>query len=116
MSWRSIMMLWRFSKRNKEKNKKGKFTAQPPTLAFFRLWEIQQELVICHHKNTTFYQNDQIESEILLFIFNALSTGVEQKWSFRETTWKVLLACIIPFGTFYIDYKILRKLQYQANN
>lgn len=52
----------------------------------------------------------------LLFIFNALSTGVEQKWSFRETTWKVLLACIIPFGTFYIDYKILRKLQYQANN
>ncbi len=46
----------------------------------------------------------------LLFLFNALSVGVEQQWKFRETTWKVLLACIIPFGTFIIDYKILRKL------
>jgi len=46
----------------------------------------------------------------LLFVFNALSAGVEQRWSFRRTTWKVLLACIIPFGTFYIDHKILRHL------
>ncbi|MRG48010.1 DUF3817 domain-containing protein [Chitinophaga sp. SYP-B3965] len=44
----------------------------------------------------------------LLFIFNTLSVGVEQRWKFRTTTWKVLLACIIPFGTFYIDRKILR--------
>ncbi|MBE7177639.1 MAG: DUF3817 domain-containing protein [Mucilaginibacter polytrichastri] len=43
----------------------------------------------------------------LLFIFNALSVGVEQNWNFRRTTWKVLLACVIPFGTFYIDRKIL---------
>lgn len=46
----------------------------------------------------------------LLFIFNTLSVGVEQQWKFATTTWKVLLACIIPFGTFYIDKKILRKL------
>lgn len=46
----------------------------------------------------------------LLFIFNALSVGVEQKWSFKNTTWKVLLACIIPFGTFYVDSKILSKI------
>lgn len=45
----------------------------------------------------------------LLFVFNTLSVGVEQKWKFRDTTWKVLLACIIPFGTFYIDKKILRR-------
>lgn len=45
----------------------------------------------------------------LLFIFNALSVGVEQQWKFKETTWKVLLACFIPFGTFYIDKKILAK-------
>lgn len=44
----------------------------------------------------------------LLFIFNTLSVGVEQGWQFKHTTWKVLLACIIPFGTFYIDKKILR--------
>lgn len=47
----------------------------------------------------------------LLFVFNALLTGVEQKWKFGETTWKVILACFIPFGTFYIDRKILKPLE-----
>ena len=47
----------------------------------------------------------------LLFIFNTLSVGVEQNWKFQDTTWKVLLACVIPFGTFYIDSKILSKIQ-----
>ncbi len=46
----------------------------------------------------------------LLFIFNTLSVGVEQQWKFKDTTWKVLLACLIPFGTFYIDKKILSKI------
>lgn len=46
----------------------------------------------------------------LLFVFNTLSVGVAQQWKFRSTTWKVLLACIVPFGTFYIDHKILRRL------
>ncbi|MGE6395268.1 DUF3817 domain-containing protein [Chryseobacterium scophthalmum] len=49
-------------------------------------------------------------SLFLLFLFNTLSVGIEQNWKFKETTWKVLLACIIPFGTFYIDRKILSKL------
>ncbi|BAP32635.1 conserved membrane protein YdzA [Chryseobacterium sp. StRB126] len=49
-------------------------------------------------------------SLFLLFLFNTLSVGVEQNWKFKETTWKVLLACIIPFGTFYVDKKILSKL------
>lgn len=46
----------------------------------------------------------------LLFVFNALRVGVEQQWKFKETTWKVLVACFIPFGTFYIDYKVLSKI------
>jgi len=46
----------------------------------------------------------------LLFVFNALHVGVDQQWKFKETTWKVLVACFIPFGTFYIDYKILRDI------
>jgi len=45
----------------------------------------------------------------LIFIFNTLRVGIEQNWKFKDTTWKVLLACMIPFGTFYIDWKILRK-------
>lgn len=47
----------------------------------------------------------------LLFIFNTISVGVEENWKFKDTTWKVLLACIIPFGTFYIDAKILSKIE-----
>ena len=47
----------------------------------------------------------------LLFVFLTISVGVEQKWPFRSVTWKVLLACIIPFGTFYIDRHILKKCQ-----
>ena len=46
----------------------------------------------------------------LLFVFNTISVGIEYTWKFRQTTWKVLIACIIPFGTFYIDRKILSKL------
>lgn len=47
----------------------------------------------------------------LLFVFNALRVGVEQKWKFKETTWKVIVACFVPFGTFYIDWKILKHLK-----
>jgi integral membrane protein len=47
----------------------------------------------------------------LLFLFNALSVGVEQNWKFKTTTWKIIVACFIPFGTFYIDAKILSKIK-----
>jgi len=49
-------------------------------------------------------------SLFLLFLFNTLNVGVEQQWKFKQITWKVLLACMIPFGTFYIDRKILSKI------
>jgi len=47
----------------------------------------------------------------LLFLLNTLSVGIEQNWKFKTTTWKVLAACFIPFGTFYIDNKILKYLK-----
>ena len=46
----------------------------------------------------------------LLFVIMTLSVGVEQQWKFKTTTCKVLLACIVPFGTFYIDKTILSKI------
>ncbi|WP_342648003.1 DUF3817 domain-containing protein [Mucilaginibacter sp. CSA2-8R] len=46
----------------------------------------------------------------LLYLFNALSVGIAQKWPFKTVTWKVLLACLVPFGTFYIDHKILSRI------
>jgi integral membrane protein len=46
----------------------------------------------------------------LLFVINTFRVAVEQQWKFKQVTWKILLACFIPFGTFYIDYKFLRPI------
>ncbi|WP_448607239.1 DUF3817 domain-containing protein [Paenimyroides ceti] len=46
----------------------------------------------------------------LLFVFNTLTVGIEQQWKLSKTTLIVLIACIIPFGTFYIDRKILNNI------
>lgn len=46
----------------------------------------------------------------LLFIFTTLGVGIEKKWR-RPVILKVLIACMIPFGTFYIDRTILKKMQ-----
>lgn len=46
----------------------------------------------------------------LLFIFNTISTAVEYRWK-SAVILKLILACFIPFGTFYIDHKILRFVQ-----
>lgn len=46
----------------------------------------------------------------LLFIVNTLSVSIEHNWKFLAITWKVIVACMIPFGTFYIEKKILSKL------
>jgi len=45
------------------------------------------------------------------FVLMTLSAGVTYGWKFSETSWKVLLACVIPFGTFYIDKHILAREQ-----
>jgi len=46
----------------------------------------------------------------LLFVINTIGVGMEFNWEFKKTTWKVLVACFIPFGTFYIDQKILKPI------
>jgi integral membrane protein len=47
----------------------------------------------------------------LLFMLNTMSVGIEQNWKFKTTTWKILVACFIPFGTFYIDQKIFKYIK-----
>jgi integral membrane protein len=47
---------------------------------------------------------------VLLYLINTFSASVEYRWQFTRTTWKIILACLIPFGTFYIDRKIFRPL------
>ncbi|WP_106293279.1 DUF3817 domain-containing protein [Arcticibacter pallidicorallinus] len=49
----------------------------------------------------------------LWFILSTLSVGVERQWRW-QTTSKILVACIIPFGTFYIDRYILRQASKEA--
>ena len=46
----------------------------------------------------------------LFFVFLAIKVSFEQEWRFKTTTWKVLVSSFIPFGTFYIDKHILRKI------
>jgi integral membrane protein len=43
----------------------------------------------------------------LWFVFATASVSIEEKWQFSQTA-KVLIACIIPFGTFYVDRIILK--------
>lgn len=46
----------------------------------------------------------------ILYVLYALQIAAEHKWKFIKTTLPVLVASFIPFGTFYIDHKILRHL------
>jgi len=41
------------------------------------------------------------------FVLMTLMLSIEKRWGFFSTTVKVLLSSLIPFGTFYIDRKIL---------
>lgn len=46
----------------------------------------------------------------IVYVYLALRVGLEEEWKFFTKTSIVLLASFIPFGTFYIDAKILRPL------
>ncbi|REA63194.1 DUF3817 domain-containing protein [Dyadobacter luteus] len=49
------------------------------------------------------------------FVFTTISVSITYRWKFSEISWKVLLGCIIPFGTFYIDKYILSRLENSDN-
>lgn len=46
----------------------------------------------------------------VLLIVITLFVGYEKQWKLTGITLKVLASSIIPFGTFYVDYKILRNI------
>ena len=47
---------------------------------------------------------------VLLYLINTFSAAVEYRWRFTHTTWKIIVACLVPFGTFYVDRKIFKPL------
>lgn len=46
----------------------------------------------------------------LLFVGWVLFEGVRRKWSFFGRTLPLVLSSFVPFGTFYLDKKILSKI------
>lgn len=44
----------------------------------------------------------------MAYVVMAVLISSDMKWSTR-TLWKVLIASVIPFGTFYIDKKYLKQ-------
>lgn len=46
----------------------------------------------------------------LLFVAFAFIVAYQYKWKFMSITWKVLLSCLLPFGTYYVDEKILKEI------
>jgi integral membrane protein len=46
----------------------------------------------------------------LLFVGMTILVAERQNWRFWKITWKILLASVVPFATFYVDAAILKKL------
>ncbi len=46
----------------------------------------------------------------IVYVILTFSVASDQQWKFFKTTWLVLLASFIPFGTFYIDSKYLKPI------
>jgi integral membrane protein len=51
----------------------------------------------------------------LLFVLSTINVAIQQRWKFTKVTWKVLIACVIPFGTFYIDHTILKNIHLEES-
>jgi len=49
----------------------------------------------------------------ILYLIWTYMVSKKHQWLHFKTTWKVILASFIPFGTFYIDKTILSKVDGQ---
>jgi len=50
----------------------------------------------------------------ILFVIQLYLTAEEKNWNFKDLPLKLMISCFIPFGTFYLDHKILKKME-QSN-
>lgn len=48
----------------------------------------------------------------ILFILALIPLAIERSWSWKNVSWS-FLASLLPFGTFVLDAKLLRKEQEQ---
>lgn len=47
----------------------------------------------------------------ILFAIQLYLTAEEKNWKYKDLPLKLMISCFIPFGTFYLDHKILRKME-----
>ena len=45
----------------------------------------------------------------LLYLIIAITFAMERKWNFRKKMW-LIVAALLPFGTFYLEDKVLKPL------
>lgn len=46
----------------------------------------------------------------VLFVLYTIGASISYNWKFSSITLKLLVGCVLPFGTFYVDKKILSKM------
>ncbi len=51
----------------------------------------------------------------IAFVILTIQVSISLKWNFIKTTLWVLISSFIPFGTFYVDMKILKKYKASDN-
>jgi integral membrane protein len=47
----------------------------------------------------------------ILFAIQLYLTAEEKNWKYQDLPLKLMISCFIPFGTFYLDHKILKKME-----
>ena len=47
----------------------------------------------------------------ILFAIQLYLTAEERNWNYKDIPLKLMISCFIPFGTFYLDHKILKNLE-----
>jgi integral membrane protein len=47
----------------------------------------------------------------LLFVVALYNVAYGRNWGFKGRTLKLLISCFIPFGTWYLDCTMLRKIE-----
>jgi len=45
----------------------------------------------------------------IIYVAIAVTFAMERKWKFRKMIW-LIVAALLPFGTFYLDEKVLKPL------
>ncbi|RYD59097.1 MAG: DUF3817 domain-containing protein [Sphingobacteriales bacterium] len=46
----------------------------------------------------------------VLFVLYTIMASISNSWKFGSVTAKLLVGCVLPFGSFYVDKKILSKM------